>query len=272
MSPWLLGELVQEAKADAPSCEQRRAARALLPRAFPQGGYHLLGSRFGTDDEVLMTVDTGELGYLSLAAHGHADALSVRLSVAGQPILVDRGTCTYNADPAWRHYFRGTLAHNTVTMDGADQSSYGGPFLWLRHAKTQLDEFSSDDRSGVVDAWHDGYQHGNNPVVHRRRVEWQGGARRFVVIDELRGNGTHEVAIAWHFDPACQIELIATRRVFRHRAWRCFCACRPSPGPAPGNFTSATRRARWVGTRHRSACACRPLRWSGARASPAPRR
>lgn len=207
VSPWLLGALVQERSEAAHSREERRATRRLLPRSFPLGGYHLLGSQFGEDDEVLMTVDTGPIGYLSLAAHGHADALSLRLSVAGQPILVDRGTCTYNAEPAWRHYFRGTLAHNTVCIDDTDQASYGGPFLWLRHTQTRLESFSSDDMAGVVDAWHDGYGTAARPLVHRRRVEWHGSARRFLVVDELRGNGSHDVAIAWHFDPACRVDL-----------------------------------------------------------------
>jgi Heparinase II/III-like protein/Heparinase II/III N-terminus len=207
VTPWLLGSLVEDRPATAPSREERRATRALLPRSFPQGGYHLLGSQFGEDDEVLLTMDTGALGYLSIAAHGHADALSLRLSVCGQPILVDRGTYAYNAEPAWRRYFRSTLAHNTVCVDGTDQSAYGGPFLWLKHARTQLESFASDDMAGHVEAWHDGYATPGHPLTHRRRVEWHGSARRFIVVDDLRGDRPHDVAIAWHFDPACEVEL-----------------------------------------------------------------
>jgi len=208
ITPWLLGRVVPERAPVPPSRPEQRATRALLPRAFVQGGYHLLGSRFGEADEVQMTVDTGPLGYLSIAAHGHADALSLRLSVAGQPILVDRGTYAYNAEPAWRHFFRSTLAHNTVCVDDTDQSGYGGPFLWLRHASAEVESFASTDLAGHVDAWHDGYSALARPVIHRRRVEWHGSARRFIVVDDLRGDGPHEVAIAWHFDPACQVEIV----------------------------------------------------------------
>jgi hypothetical protein len=130
------------------------------------------------------------------------------LSVGGQPILVDRGTYAYNANPAWRHFLRGTLAHNTVCVDDTDQSAYGGPFLWLRHAQARLDSFASDDMSGHVDARHDGYQTLRCPLVHRRRVEWHATSRRFVVNDELRSEGPHRVAIAWHFDPRCELEVI----------------------------------------------------------------
>ncbi|MEO8152703.1 MAG: alginate lyase family protein [Rhizobacter sp.] len=205
VSPWLLGGTPTPAGT---SLAQRQAARSLLPRGFPQGGYHLLGSHFGEPDEVLMTMDTGALGYLSIAAHGHADALSLRLSVGGQPVLVDRGTYAYNAQPGWRHFFRSTLAHNTVCVDDTDQSAYGGPFLWTRHAAAHLDSFTSDETSGHVTAWHDGYGALPRPLVHRRRVEWRGAAQRFVVSDALQTNGPHKVAIAWHFDPQCELEVI----------------------------------------------------------------
>ncbi|WP_457331841.1 heparinase II/III domain-containing protein [Rhizobacter sp. P5_C2] len=205
ITPWLVGPVVAAPRAAAGTAH---AVRSLLPRAFPQGGYHLLGSGFGRADEVLMVVDTGALGYLGIAAHGHADALSLRLSVAGQALLVDRGSFVYNAEPEWRHFFRGTLAHNTVCIDDADQSKYGGPFLWLRHALCELESFASDDMAGHVQARHDGYRRLAQPVMHTRRVEWHGTARRFQVIDTLAGRGSHAAAVAWHFAPGCRVEII----------------------------------------------------------------
>ncbi len=206
-TPWLLGSLMDKRAANPVSRKERPAARAVLPRAFAHGGYHLLGSRFGEADEVLMTMDTGPLGYLGSAAHGHADALSLRLSVGGQPVLVDRGTFAHDGDLAWRRHFRGTLAHNTVCVDGRDQSRSGGPHLWRKHARVQLASFASNDAAGHVDAWHDGYGALSSPLVHRRRVEWHGQGRHFDVIDELHGDGPHKIAIAWHFDPNCEVTL-----------------------------------------------------------------
>ncbi len=201
---WLLGQNDDAASTDTDG--DRATTRALLPRAFPEGGYYLLGSRFGEADEVMLTVDAGPLGYLGIAAHGHADALSLRLSVAGHPLLVDRGTCVYNTEPAWRHFFRSTLAHNTVCVDGADQSEYGGPFLWLRKARCQVSSFVSVDGAGHLDAMHDGYRSAHG-LIHRRRVDWLGASRHFIVTDTLSGNGPHAIAMAWHFDPQCRVEL-----------------------------------------------------------------
>lgn len=154
-----------------------------------------------------MTVDAGALGYLGIAAHGHADALSLRLSVGGRPVLVDRGTYTYNGNPGWRRYLRGTSAHNTVTVGGSEQSDYGGPFLWLRKARCELVSFESADTHGHIEAWHDGYCERVPPIVHRRRVQWSGSARRFEVRDTLEGGGQHSVLVAWHFAPDCEVML-----------------------------------------------------------------
>ena len=61
-------------------------------------------------------------GMPPLYNHGHADALSITLSVGGKETLVDPGTYRYNGEPEFRKYFKGTRAHNTVTIDGLDQA------------------------------------------------------------------------------------------------------------------------------------------------------
>lgn len=101
-----------------------------MRRDFPQSGYYVLGDRFETQREVRLVADAGPLGYLSIAAHGHADALSFTLSVAGRELLIDPGTYAYHTQKFWRDYFKGTSAHNTVRVDGVDQSVSGGNFLW----------------------------------------------------------------------------------------------------------------------------------------------
>src|SRR6185436_10251070 len=112
-------------------------------RQFAESGYYLLGGGFDTPDEVRLLVDCGALGYLSLAAHGHADALSFTLNIGDREILVDPGTYAYHTEPEWRRYFRGTLAHNTVTVDDQDQSVQAGNFMWTDHARARCIEFTA---------------------------------------------------------------------------------------------------------------------------------
>src|SRR5262249_53923720 len=68
---WLLGD---DAHAAFEADTQRTCAGASRPVScmFPDSGYYLLGDQLETPEEVRLLVDAGPLGYLSLAAHGHA--------------------------------------------------------------------------------------------------------------------------------------------------------------------------------------------------------
>ena len=205
-SAWLLGDAGRRA-FDALAT----AAVAPLPRCFPQGGYHIMGARFDTPSEVRLIADAGPLGYLGIAAHGHADALALTLSVAGQAVLIDPGTYAYHTQKRWRDYFRGTSAHNTVRIDGRDQSESGGNFLWLRKAQARGLSWCDDTRGQRWSASHDGYLRLDDPLLHRREVNVTPGAQTIVVDDVLECQGAHEIELFWHFDPRCRLQLDGDR-------------------------------------------------------------
>ena len=60
------------------------------------------------------TLDAGPLGYLAIAAHGHADALQVTFARGGLELVTDPGAGSYYGDPERRRAFRGTAFHATV--------------------------------------------------------------------------------------------------------------------------------------------------------------
>ncbi len=99
----------------------------------------------GVVPEIWCRCDGGPHGYLAIAAHAHADALSIEVRCGGVDILADPGTYCYFGEPEWRRYFRSTVAHNTLELDGEDQSLSGGPFLWLRHAPARTVEVVTTD-------------------------------------------------------------------------------------------------------------------------------
>ena len=173
--------------------------------AFPEGGYYLLGKDFGTPGEVRIVADCAPLGYLSIAAHGHADALSFTLSAGGEELLVDPGTYAYHTQKAWRDYFRGTAAHNTVQVDGQDQSEIGGNFMWLRKAHAQLVTHRIAGEHQLFEGKHDGYRRLADPVLHRRMIAFDSNRNGVVVKDILECFGEHEVALHWHFGENCQV-------------------------------------------------------------------
>jgi hypothetical protein len=161
---------------------------------FPDGGYHILRGA-----ESIVIFDCGPLGYLSIAAHGHADALSVLLNYRGMPFLVDPGTYVYHSDRVWRDYFRGTRAHNTVLVDGLDQSVIGGSFLWLRHAQATLLERGP----GRVRGRHDGYARLDDPLIHEREVRLDVQNRVVIVTDRIDCRQEHAIDVLWHIHPDC---------------------------------------------------------------------
>ncbi|WP_051683742.1 alginate lyase family protein [Blastococcus sp. URHD0036] len=146
-----------------------------------------------------ITVDVAPLGYLAIAAHGHADALSVTLSLDGREVIGHPGAASYYGHPEWRAVHRSTRAHPTVTVDGVSQSVSGGPFLWTRHARVRIR--SVDLERGVVDAEHDGYRRLSAPVTHRRWLIAPPGDPAILVVDQISGAGGHEIRTAWPVHP-----------------------------------------------------------------------
>jgi hypothetical protein len=176
------------------------------PSRFADAGVTLLRTDAGGAPEIWCRLDGGPHGYLGIAAHAHADALSAEVRYGGVDVLADPGTYCYHGEPAWRSYFRSTIAHNTVELDGRNQSSEGGPFLWLQHANAR--EIDVTD-SGTAIAWsadHDGYLSLRRPARHRRSVRLDRAARRIEIVDEIDG-GAYDVRLAFHLGPDVQAEL-----------------------------------------------------------------
>ncbi|WP_319454930.1 MULTISPECIES: alginate lyase family protein [unclassified Mycobacterium] len=161
----------------------------------PAGGLAVLR---GAGRTALM--DVGPLGYLSIAAHGHADALAVTVSVDGQDVIGDPGAGSYFGHPDWRRAHRSTRAHATVEVDDRDQSVTGGPFLWTAHARVRVNGI--DLESGVVDAEHLGYRRLHDSVIHRRWLVAPPSRAAVLVVDLVCGGGRHLVRTSWPLHPS----------------------------------------------------------------------
>jgi hypothetical protein len=161
--------------------------------------------RTSGENEIWCRCDGGPHGYLSIAAHAHADALSVEVRYAGIDILADPGTYCYHGEREWRSYFRSTIAHNTAELDGQSQSSERGPFMWARHAQAREVEVIDDGDIARWTAEHSGYASLDPPATHRRSVLLDRASRSLDIIDEIEGR--HQVRLAFHFGPEVHVEL-----------------------------------------------------------------
>ncbi|MFD9358035.1 alginate lyase family protein [Streptomyces sp. NPDC060031] len=181
---------------------------ASRPAHFADAGLTILRG----PGEIWCRCDGGPHGFLSIAAHAHADALSVEVRHDGVDVLADPGTFCYHGQPEWRQYFRSTLGHNTLRLDDGDQSVSGGPFLWTRHARSRvLVADTSGTSDGGTARWcaeHDGYQRS----VHRRRVELTAASQELRVVDEVRGP-RRAAQLAFHLGPAIAADLVENRAV-----------------------------------------------------------
>jgi hypothetical protein len=168
------------------------------PSRFADAGVTLL--RTHGPNEIWCRCDGGPHGYLSIAAHAHADALSVEVRYAGVDILADPGTYCYHGERAWRSYFRSTIE--------------SGPFMWTRHARAREVEVIDDGDFARWTAEHDGYASLDPPALHRRSVLLDRASRSVDIIDEING-GSHNIRLAFHLGPEVQTELDGSCAILR---------------------------------------------------------
>jgi hypothetical protein len=197
----------------APLCAALGRTRQLprpaeRPGRYPKAGLVLLRSRTEDGPEIWCRCDGGPHGFLSIAAHAHADALSLEVRHDGVDLFADPGTYCYHGEPEWRQWFRSTAAHNTIEVAGVSQSESGGPFLWNTQATTRTLAAAVGDLA--VQTWsaeHDGYQRLDPSVTHRRSVTLDSPGRRLTVIDTLESDGAVDAVLRWLLGPEVQVEL-----------------------------------------------------------------
>lgn len=195
------------------------------PDLFPDAGLVVLRDLNRRPDEIWCRFDAGPHGYLSTAAHAHADALSIELRFGGRDILADPGTYSYHSEPEVRAYFRSTAGHNTLELEGRNQSVAGGPFNWTRHTSSQLtgvgglEEGPRAESSGA----HNGYDRLDPPATHRRVVSLDRSARTIEIVDRLDSDGSYACRLAFHLGPGIKVDLDGATA---HLVWN-------SPGRPP---------------------------------------
>lgn len=116
-------------------------------------------------------------GYLRIANYqnrpGHADQLHFDLWRQGINIVQDAGTFSYNHPSPWDNTLAKSDVHNTITVNGMDQMTRAGKFLWLDWAQAKVVKIAQEENGEFwqISAEHDGYRHLG--VIHRRSVSAQ---------------------------------------------------------------------------------------------------
>jgi hypothetical protein len=190
---WLLAHSPLARALEQPASATRAVVQSSA--ALRDTGYYV--SRSTRGDHVV--IDGGMHGYLN-GGHAHADALSLTVTAAGVPLLVDPGTGAYTIDQALRDRLRSSQMHNTLVVDGRSQSIGKGPFGWKTMARTRVRAWTTHPAFDYFEGTHDGYW----PIEHRRHVLTLHGDL-LVVADLVAGSGTHTAAVHWHVDPRWRV-------------------------------------------------------------------
>jgi len=172
------GDLHSESASRSPHCE-------LIHK--PQSGY--FGFRHRGD---WLLIDCGPIGPDYQPGHAHCDTLSYELALDGKRLIIDSGVYDYEAG-ARRLASRSTVGHNTVMIDGCEQSEIWGTFRVARRARPVSALLREQPPGCVFEGTHDGYRRLPGAPVHRRRVRYD-GAGAIEVTDDISGGGTHQVA------------------------------------------------------------------------------
>lgn len=189
-------------------------------KVYAEEGHCIFRLQESNDKEIYFHFDAAPLGYLSIAAHGHADSLSFILHVDGHPYLVDSGTYCYHTHPEWRKYFLSTIAHNTVSINRDNQATFIGPTLWLDHYRSKVLDYGLSDMRDFIIAEHDGYT--RYKITHRRKVEFYKKARQFIITDVIINKGLKnaQIEIPFHIHPDVECQLSGNSLNLTHSGCR----------------------------------------------------
>ena len=117
------------------------------PFALKESGYRKMSNQ-----KMEAFVDVGNITASYQPGHSHADTFNYELRIKGVPFVVDTGISTYNKTER-RQFERGTLAHNTVSVEDKNSSEVWGGFRVGKRAKVKI----LVDEENYVKAFHDGF-------------------------------------------------------------------------------------------------------------------
>jgi len=158
------------------------------------------GYRKIQQDRYECIIDVGNIGPDYIPGHAHSDTFNFELYIDGRPLIVDTGTSTYMTNDT-RQIERSTAAHNTVKIDGIEQSEIWGSFRVARRAKI----ISLDEHQNTITAVHDGYKK-RIGALHQRQFIFNNRSIR--IIDNILSTKQHDAVAYLHFHPDVKIKII----------------------------------------------------------------
>lgn len=145
--------------------------------------------------------DIAEIGASYLAGHGHADALSIEVSLGNERVFCNLGTSQYGTDER-RDFERSTAAHSTLELAKTSSSEVWGGFRVGRRATCNNLNIENDNNNIVISAEHNGYFHLKDSPVHKRSLLFS--ENYLDIKDQLSTSGLGAI-VRFHINPECSV-------------------------------------------------------------------
>jgi uncharacterized heparinase superfamily protein len=177
--------------------------------SFPDTGYYVMAPKDG--DRLI--IDCGKIGPDYQPGHSHCDTLSFELSLKGTRVIVDSGCYGYE-EGFVRQYNRGNAGHNTLTIDGQNQSE-----VWASHrcARRAYPLYAKLEENGIgeiiFEGAHNGYRRLPGKPIHHRSFRW--AKNEILIEDVVEGGKKHTVELSLHINPDLKLEMNDNRAVIR---------------------------------------------------------
>ena len=178
--------------------------------AFPYSGHYVIRSGWDKDARYLHFA----AGPFSEGSHGHEDKLHFIVYAYGKKLLLDAGNYIYGSS-IWRFYVLSTRGHNTIRVDGRDQSRSDRASV-LPSIFQPLDNLwvSEKNFDYVVGRYESGYKKAAIDVKHKRAILFV-KPDYWIIIDTLKpeDNKPHEYESIFHLNAETAVKIPNTKAV-----------------------------------------------------------
>lgn len=208
-STWLLGN----AGVTGYSAMTARKPERLSLDAADAG--HIYFRSSWEEDSHFTYMKCGPLG----SGHGHADLTHISLHYRGRPILVDSGRYSYVEEEPLRPFLKSAQAHNVCVIDGESHGRPRGSWGYDSFGQSFKNYYREQGPVHYGEmAYHGCLMSGEHYLVIRKVMAVDQGI--WMIVNDIRCDGRHEVEEYYHLDSAVQGSPMGTGTEGTGECWR----------------------------------------------------
>ena len=167
------------------------------------------------EDSHFTYMKCGPLG----SGHGHADLTHISLHYRGCPILVDSGRDSYVEEEPLRPFLKSAQAHNVCVIDGESHGRPRGSWGYDSFGQSFKNYYREQGPVHYGEmAYHGCLMSGAHYLVIRKVMAVDQGI--WMIVNDIRCDGGHEVKEYYHLDSAVQGTPIGTGTDGAGECWR----------------------------------------------------